>query len=176
MTKDWTAVPVPAPPLLLKEFLAMEQKHYVRTLEVVRDEVSKAVQPLGVYKIYGRDEKQKGVLLKDARKARLKFNDHFMKRKESLGSLWSMPDVVGFTVVAYPSDINAVAAAIDELVDSGKFVSVSDASVKTSGLIRTKHGRVIENGYFVHYNLRISGTLARTERTGQSARFKSRPY
>ena len=88
MTKDWTAVPVPAPPLLLKEFLAMEQKHYVRTLEVVRDEVSKAVQPLGVYKIYGRDEKQRGVLLKDARKARLKFNDHFMKRKESLGSLW----------------------------------------------------------------------------------------
>lgn len=170
MANDWTAVPVPAPPRLVQEFLKLELDLFLSTLKTVREQVSEAVQPLGVYKIYGREEKQAGAMLKDARKVRLKFNKHFEDLKQSTGSLWSIPDIIGFTVVvAYPSDINPVAAAIDELVDAKRLVDARDvedlapdagaAREKASDLIKTNHGRALtQKGYFAcHYNLRRPG-------------------
>ena len=179
MANDWTAVPVPAPPRRVQEFLKLELDLFLSTLKSVREQVSKAVQQFDVYKIYGREEKQGGAMLKDTRKVRLKFNTYFEARKQSTGSLWSIPDIVGFTVVvAYPSDINTVAAAIDALVDSKRLVDAQgvegtapDANAapeKASDLIRTKHGRALtDKGYFAcHYNLRLPGPggMARADR------------
>jgi ppGpp synthetase/RelA/SpoT-type nucleotidyltranferase len=179
MANDWMVVPVPAPPRLVQEFLKLELDLFLSTLKSVREQVSKAVQPLGIYKIYGRDEKQGGAMLKDARKVRLKFNTYFEGHKQSTGSLWSIPDIVGFTVVvAYPSDINPVAAAIDTLVDGRRLVNAQGvegaspdadtAREKASDLIKTKHGRALtDKGYFAcHYNLRLPGPagMARADR------------
>ena len=143
--------------------------------------MSKVVQPLSVYKIYGREEKQKGAMLKDARKARLKFNKYFIERKKGVGSLWSIPDIVGFTVVvAYPSDISPVASAIDELVDGKNLL------VRRMPASMIKHRTVSKRSMGARWPRKATSLVtitcdcpvlgARIERTGQSARFKSRLY
>ena len=58
MANDWRAVSVPAPPPMMRDFLNLERDQFLTTLRLVREQVVMAVQPLGVYKIYGREEKQ----------------------------------------------------------------------------------------------------------------------
>jgi ppGpp synthetase/RelA/SpoT-type nucleotidyltranferase len=136
--------------------------------------VQKATASLPIYKIYGRDDKQGGMLLKHPRKIRLKFNSFCQDRGLREGSLWTVPDIIGFTVVVvFPSDINAVCQIVDKLIQDKKLFNASNEPAaaeeqpaqddsskrRATALIETRYGRaLIRDGYFAcHYNVRRIG-------------------
>lgn len=155
-------VSVPASTRAVKEFLADNRDKFVRASEAIREKITSELNGVDVYKIYGRADKQGSDPLKNARKVRLKFNDYFTKIGESKGSLFSVPDIIGFTiVVTFPSDISNVCAIIDRMIDEKELERHPDAPppnpVKSGDKnpIKTKFGRAITSGgYFAcHYNV-----------------------
>lgn len=147
-------------PKIVNEFISMNRERYVDTLNMTKEIITEALEAAPIYKIYGRDERQRGEILKEARKIRMKFNDFYSGK--STGSLWDIPDIVGFTiVVAYPSQITTVCKIIDELVDSNTLIAPYPPKPKESEdnteIIKSKHGRsFVTNGYVgCHYNIRI---------------------
>jgi ppGpp synthetase/RelA/SpoT-type nucleotidyltranferase len=113
---------------------------------------------VSVYKIYGRDEKQEGNILKTPRKIRLKFND--LNKGKTEASLFDVPDIIGFTlVVEYPSDINKVCNVIDKLIDNNNLLNADQKPKVLHELIDSKYGEPkTSRGYFAcHYNVRKPG-------------------
>ena len=171
-------VAVPARTADVKHFINQERSNFQKDLEHVRKLVETATASLPLYKIYGRETKQGGELLKHPRKIRLKFNRYFLDQGASQGSLWTVPDIIGFTVVVvYPSDITAVCQIIDRLIDDNKLLNASnepasaaedppapDEGKKAKELIETRHGRALmKGGYFAcHYNVRRRSVGARS--------------
>jgi ppGpp synthetase/RelA/SpoT-type nucleotidyltranferase len=155
----------PVHPGVVRDFVNAERELIIRDLESVRKAVTDALAGQPVYKIYGRDEKQGGDPIKHRRKIRLKFNKHFRAPNPTAGSLWTVPDIIGFTVVvAYPSDISAICKVVDKLIDDGILLTSATDDIKddeesdqAEGIIVSRHGRPIDaDGYFAcHYNLRI---------------------
>lgn len=157
----------PVHPQVVRDFVNAERELIIRDLAAVRRIVTDALAEQPVYKIYGRDEKQAGDPIKHRRKIRLKFNKHFRTPNPVSGSLWTVPDIIGFTVVvAYPSDISAICKVVDKLIDDGMLMTSAtddikdeEESDKAEGIISSRHGRAIDaDGYFAcHYNLRMNG-------------------
>lgn len=114
-------------------------------------------------KVYGRDDRQSGDKFKDVRKIAGKFNSYHRSKKNPLGSLWEVPEIIGFTVVvSYPSDVKRVSRITDELISTGPFraekikgVHKDDRHKAPIG-IDPEFGRVLaDRGYFAcHYNVR----------------------
>jgi len=146
---------------MASDFITMHREDYGDALTDVREIVEWIIKGERVVKVYGRDEKQGGQFTKDVRKIVLKFNDKF-KGKAS-GSLWEIPDIVGFTVVvSYPSDIRRICELLDLAVDKKILTSAiknpakGDDRDKSSISVDPRYGKVMaDNGYFgVHYNLK----------------------
>ncbi|MCT8327918.1 hypothetical protein [Albidovulum sediminis] len=157
---SFECVPIPAEPRTVQQFIDANRSKYIETLNQVRTRVSNALSKLEIYRIYSREERQGGEILKETRKIRLKLNSYYKSRGLSQGSLWEIPDIVGFTVVvSYPSDISEVCRKIDQLVDLGVFGSQTPEKPAESdddnAVITSKHGRpLMSKGYFAcHYNL-----------------------
>ena len=164
---------VPAPADEVRFFLESNRSTFEESLKGVMEVLEGARKTdrrlAPVYKIYSRGEHQGGDELKQHRKVRLKFDDHWGSGAE--GDLWLMPDIVGFTVVVpFPSNINEVNAVIDELVDARKLalpparklLKATPRLGTPEKSIVTKYGRGLEGkeakGYFAcHYNLRMAG-------------------
>ena len=119
---------VPADTRTVEQFVRAERDRFVEDLSSIKKMVSDALVGMPVYKIYGRDEKQAhGDPIKHPRKIRLKFNDYFGKRGDTTASLWTVPDIIGFTVVVpYPTDISSICTVIDLLVDRLRLVAAED--------------------------------------------------
>lgn len=155
-------VPVPASTRAVKEFLADNRDKFVRASEAIREKITSQLNSVDVYKIYGRADKQGSEPLKNARKVRLKFNEYFQRLGQAEGSLFSVPDIIGFTiVVTFPSDISNVCSIIDQMIDDkelGRHPDAPPPKPVESGdknPIKTKFGRAITSGgYFAcHYNV-----------------------
>ena len=166
---QFTKVSVEASPDKITDFITLFRDDYVAHLSHVRQCVTEALEGHEIYKIYGRDEKQSGEVLKEPRKIRLKFNRFHAKEGNEFGSFWDLPDIVGFTiVVAYPSEISSVSAVIDELINQGEFFSENPPSPSEAEdakeFIKSEHGRAFrKKGYFgCHYNLRKIGLNRKT--------------
>ena len=174
-------VNVPATASEVRNFINQERDHFEKDYKIIYELVTNSLQKISVYKIYGRSDRQGGVALKHSRKIRMKFNAYFQAKKASSGSLWTVPDVIGFTIVVpYPSDINYVSAVIDGLIKQKHITNagildnldVSEAEritreneeKRARSLILTDYGRALmSDGYFAcHYNVRAKG--ARTRR------------
>lgn len=173
---------VPATTSAVRTFLSEERERFVRDLRAIRGLVEQRIGKLPVYKIYSRGDHQYGEELKHARKVRLKFNQYFVERNKAAGSLWTVPDIIGFTiVVTYPSDITSICRILDELVDRKHLVTAplgiaavagstsaadrlreADAEQRAKALIETRFGRpIVTDGYFAcHYNVRTKGVGA----------------
>jgi ppGpp synthetase/RelA/SpoT-type nucleotidyltranferase len=169
-------VPVPTKLAAVKAFIDENRERFERDLSSVQELVATSLAELNVYKIYGRSDKQGGSKLKQNQKILLKFNRYFTDRKETQGSLWSVPDIIGFTiVVAYPSDITSVCKVLDELIEREKLANAGTSGVasprtaseareeedeqRAKAIIVTRFGRaIISDGYFAcHYNVRNKG-------------------
>jgi ppGpp synthetase/RelA/SpoT-type nucleotidyltranferase len=164
---EFVKIEVPAEPKIVQEFIQKNQNKYTEAYNRIKKSIARETASLSIYNSYGRDLRQAGSILKEPRKIRLKFNAYHAKKGNIHGSLWEIPDIVGFTVVvAYPSEISLVCKVIDDLIDSGVYdasesVSASDATgnERAKKVIETKHGRaLVSNGYFAcHYNIRERG-------------------
>lgn len=161
---DYSHVEVSATPEIVHSFIQANRATYLEHLHFTQSRISTALKNIGVYKIYGREERQQGESFKDPRKIRLKFNRYHIRSGSSHGSLWDVPDIVGFTiVVSYPSEISSVAAIVDHLIDQGEFIAENPPEPTESDpdgdIISSKHGRAFKKrGYFAcHYNLRKRG-------------------
>ncbi|RBP11220.1 RelA/SpoT family protein [Roseiarcus fermentans] len=167
-------VNVPAETNVVKSFLDAERKVILDDFDKIKTIVREALATTKYYKIYGRNDKQDGEPIKHLRKIRLKFNNYFSSKHQTCGSLWSVPDIIGFTiVVSYPSDINDICLVVDRLIDKKEIVSAMPRDVENSlkerrtaeepdaalELISSKHGRPLQrNGYFAcHYNVKLRG-------------------
>ncbi len=156
---DFSAVEVPAAPETIRRFIEIHRLTYENDYLEIKNTVQNKLKDLDIYKVYGRDFVLGESLLKDPRKIRLKFNQHHIKNHNKNGSLWDVPDIVGFTiVVAYPSEISRVCEIIDSLIDDhtlGYRRHGTPSDIKASEYIKSKFGRPFENyGYFAcHYNV-----------------------
>jgi ppGpp synthetase/RelA/SpoT-type nucleotidyltranferase len=160
-------VAVPASPVEVRAFLDGCRGRFIDALQNVRVVVDalRASRPAlsCIYKIYTRGDLQGGEQLKSSRKVRLKFNDFNLARDAREASLYDVPDIIGLTVVvSYPSDINVVAAALDDAIEA-KDLSLPGWSASVpparSGAIVSRFGRPIESGgYFAcHFNVQLPG-------------------
>ncbi len=156
-------VNVPADTQTVRNFINAERELILRDFSAMRTQITSALEGQPVYKIYGRDEKQGGDAIKHLRKIRLKFNDYYQRAGESQGSLWAVPDIIGFTVVVhYPTDISSICRVVDRLIENGSLLNGSTGTVGVTSsaafdVIKTRFGRpIVSDGYFAcHYNLRI---------------------
>ncbi|OAI84248.1 hypothetical protein AYO27_13475 [Rhizobium sp. GHKF11] len=149
-------IKVPASTAVIKEFMNARRSTFIDDLNSIQGIITKAVRSIEVYKIYGRADKQGGDPLKNPRKVRLKFNDYFIGKDKKAGSVWSVPDIIGFTiVVTYPSDISKVCTIIDQIIDSGRLKATDIGVVNSDTPIVSKYGRaIVSGGYFAcHYNV-----------------------
>lgn len=147
---------VPATTAEVKSFLDSQRSKFVRDLSAIRKAVEESIQALDVYNVYGRSDKQNGEPLKSPRKVRLKFNDFFQRQGATTGSLWSTPDIIGFSIiVAFPSDITKVCEKLDALIEDGKLTQGKIPPGGDVAPIATKYGRIFSSGgYFgCHYNV-----------------------
>jgi len=163
---NYTKTAVPVSPQIVHSFITENGSRFKSCLEDIMALVGDSIKHIDIYKIYGRDEKQNGEILKDSRKIRLKFNSYYNLKRKKFGSLWETPDIIGYTIVVpYPSTISEVCISLDEIIDRGALRSVNpknSISRNESDVtkIRSKYGRSFdEKGYFgCHYNLR-TGSL-----------------
>lgn len=161
---NYSKLKVPIQNIATDNFIKQNNENYKNCLEDVRGRIESALKGSPVHKIYGREDKQGGEPIKDTQKITYKFNTYYQKKRSEFGSLWEIPDIVGFTVVvAYPSQISDITKVIDYLIDH-KDLMISEgfafkAVPKKDHDISTKYGRILtERGYYAcHYNLRSKG-------------------
>lgn len=160
---DFGNLSVPISVQTVGHFIDNQTGALEHTLQIVRDTVEWAVRGENIVKIYGRDDRQSGDKFKDVRKIAGKFNSYHRSKKNSHGSLWEIPDIIGFTVVvSYPSDVERVSRIIDELISYGPLRAEKIRGVheddrdRASISIDPEFGRVLaDRGYFAcHYNVR----------------------
>lgn len=160
---DFANLSVPISVQTAGRFIDNQTGALEHTLRMVRDTVEWAIRGENVVKVYGREDRQSGDKFKDVRKIAGKFNSYHRSKNNSHGSLWEIPDIIGFTVVvSYPSDIARISRIIDELISTGPFRADKVRGVhrddrgKASINIDPEFGRVLaDRGYFAcHYNVR----------------------
>ncbi|MBW8321522.1 MAG: hypothetical protein K0M49_07525 [Arenimonas sp.] len=148
------------------KFLREEKDRYINDYKEIRQIVVDNLGKNSYYKVYGREDRQPGEYLKAARKIKLKFDKHHRDTNLMEGSIWTTPDVVGFTIVVlFPSDISEICAVIDRLIDSKKIkaapLSRESTTIEFGSPISTIYGRrITKGGYFAcHYNIVTGGIV-----------------
>ncbi|WIY23787.1 nucleotidyltransferase family protein [Parasedimentitalea psychrophila] len=160
---SFTKLDVPVSVQSVNKFVSLNAKLFEETLRDIRKMIEWAVRAERIVKIYGREDRQGGDKFKNVRKIAGKFNSYHNEKSNSHGSLWEIPDIIGFTVVvSYPSDIVAICRILDKLIGQGSMRAdkVRGAHVddreKAQIDIDPEYGRVLsDRGYFAcHYNVR----------------------